>query len=118
MKLDGAWHGSTTTATAWSVAVARACRRPPRGPRRSACAGLEFGVNIPGTVGGAVRMNANAYGGELGQVLEWVEVCAPTGTERRAPEELGFEYRRSNLGPREVVARASFALERSEPREA
>ena len=32
--------------------------------------GLEFGINIPGTVGGAVRMNANAYGGELAEVLE------------------------------------------------
>ncbi len=32
--------------------------------------GIEFGVNIPGTVGGAVRMNANAYGGELAHVLE------------------------------------------------
>ena len=37
--------------------------------------GIEFGVNIPGTVGGAVRMNANAYGGELQRVLEWVDVC-------------------------------------------
>ena len=36
-------------------------------------AGLEFGVNIPGTVGGAVRMNANAYGGELGEVLDVVD---------------------------------------------
>ena len=36
--------------------------------------GIEFGVNIPGTVGGAVRMNANAYGGVLADVLEWVEV--------------------------------------------
>src|SRR6478735_12199824 len=36
--------------------------------------GLEFGVNIPGTTGGAVRMNANAYGGQLARVLEWVDV--------------------------------------------
>jgi UDP-N-acetylmuramate dehydrogenase len=92
--------------------------RLPQAAARAATlglAGLEFGVSIPGTVGGAVRMNANAYGGELGRVLEWVDVCAPTGTYRREPGELGFEYRRSNIGPREVVARASFALERSEP---
>jgi UDP-N-acetylmuramate dehydrogenase len=76
--------------------------------------GLEFGVNIPGTVGGAVRMNANAYGGELARVLEWVEVASASGTGRRAPERLGFSYRRSNLGPGEVVAGASFQLERSE----
>jgi UDP-N-acetylenolpyruvoylglucosamine reductase len=73
-------------------------------------AGLEFGVNIPGTVGGAVRMNANAYGGELGRVLEWVTVCTAEGSERRPPERLGLRYRDSDLGPGEVVARASFSL--------
>ena len=52
--------------------------------------GLEFGVNIPGTVGGAVKMNANAYGGELGKVLEWVDIATPHGHERRTPDELGF----------------------------
>jgi UDP-N-acetylmuramate dehydrogenase len=72
--------------------------------------GLEFGINIPGTVGGAVRMNANAYGGELGRVLEWVDVCTAGGAERRAPGDLGFSYRRSNLAPGEVVSRASFGL--------
>jgi UDP-N-acetylmuramate dehydrogenase len=76
--------------------------------------GIEFGVNIPGTVGGAVRMNANAYGGELARVLEWVDVVGPDGTERRAPDRLGFSYRRSNLAAGEVVAGASFALEHAE----
>jgi UDP-N-acetylenolpyruvoylglucosamine reductase len=73
--------------------------------------GLEFGVNIPGTVGGAVKMNANAYGGELARVLEWVDVCTPAGRERRDPGELGFAYRSSNLRAEEVVALASFRLE-------
>jgi UDP-N-acetylenolpyruvoylglucosamine reductase len=82
---------------------------------RAGLSGLEFGVNIPGTVGGAVKMNANAYGGDLARVLEWVEVVTPDGTERRAPDTLGFRYRRSNLGPREIVAGASFALEPAEP---
>jgi UDP-N-acetylmuramate dehydrogenase len=72
--------------------------------------GLEFGVNIPGTVGGAVKMNANAYGGELDRVLEWVDIATPAGPERRTPAQLGFEYRRSNLKPREIVSRASFGL--------
>jgi UDP-N-acetylmuramate dehydrogenase len=74
-------------------------------------AGLEFGVNIPGTVGGAVRMNANAYGGELQRVLEWVDVVSAAGTQRRRPADLGFAYRRSNLRAGEIVVRASFALE-------
>jgi UDP-N-acetylenolpyruvoylglucosamine reductase len=77
--------------------------------------GLEFGINIPGTAGGAVKMNANAYGGELGKVLEWVEVCTPAGRQRRAPRQLGFSYRRSNLGPDEIVSRASFRLRAGEP---
>ncbi|MFL5894724.1 MAG: UDP-N-acetylmuramate dehydrogenase [Thermoleophilaceae bacterium] len=84
---------------------------------RAGLSGLEFGVNIPGTVGGAVKMNANAYGGDLSRVLEWVEIATPAGSERRTPADLGFEYRRSNLGPREVVARASFGLEPADPSE-
>ena len=79
--------------------------------------GLEFGVNIPGTVGGAVKMNANAYGGQLGRVLEWVDICTPGGRDRRAPEQLGFTYRSSNLGSQEVVARASFQLAPGNPEE-
>jgi len=79
--------------------------------------GLEFGVNIPGTAGGAVRMNANAYGGQLARVLEWVDVCTAQGTDRRGPDALGFEYRRSNLKPGEIVARASFRLEPGDPDE-
>lgn len=77
--------------------------------------GLEFGVNIPGTVGGAVKMNANAYGGDLSRVLESVEVATPEGTERRVPDDLGFAYRSSNLGECEIVARAVFKLSPAAP---
>ncbi len=79
--------------------------------------GLEFGINIPGTVGGAVRMNANAYGGELARVLEWVDVCTASGVDRRRPDQLGFAYRRSALRPGEVVSRAAFGLTPAEPAE-
>jgi UDP-N-acetylenolpyruvoylglucosamine reductase len=78
--------------------------------------GLEFGVNIPGTVGGAVRMNANAYEGVLAKVLDWVDVVSAAGTDRRGPGQLGFQYRRSNLKPGEVVARASFQLRPADTR--
>jgi UDP-N-acetylenolpyruvoylglucosamine reductase len=77
--------------------------------------GLEFGINIPGTAGGAVKMNANAYGGQLAEALEWVEVCTAAGNERRATEALDFAYRSSNIGAAEVVARASFKLSPSDP---
>jgi len=78
-------------------------------------AGLEFGVNIPGTAGGAVKMNANAYGGQLAEVLEWIDICTAAGRERRAPEQLGFAYRSSNLAAGEVVSRASFRLRLDDP---
>jgi UDP-N-acetylmuramate dehydrogenase len=72
--------------------------------------GIEFGVNIPGSVGGALRMNANAYGGQLADTLEWAEIVTAEGSERRAAARLGFGYRHSNLAGSEVVARASFLL--------
>jgi UDP-N-acetylenolpyruvoylglucosamine reductase len=78
---------------------------------RAGLSGIEFGVNIPGTVGGAVRMNANAYGGELARVLEWAQIMSAEGSERRAPAQLGFGYRHSNLQAGEIVARASFRLQ-------
>jgi UDP-N-acetylenolpyruvoylglucosamine reductase len=82
---------------------------------RAGLAGIEFGVNIPGTVGGAVRMNANAYGGELARALEWVQIVTATGSERRAPKQLEFAYRSSNLAAGEIVARAGFSLQHSDP---
>ncbi len=82
---------------------------------RAGLSGIEFGVNIPGTLGGAVRMNANAYGGELGRALEWVEIATAGDLERRVPEQLGLGYRSSNLGPGEVVVRASLLLAEGDP---
>jgi len=78
---------------------------------REGLSGIEFGVNIPGTLGGAVRMNANAYDGRLADVLEWVEIAAASGIERREPAQLQFVYRGSSLERGEVVARAALRLE-------
>jgi UDP-N-acetylenolpyruvoylglucosamine reductase len=84
---------------------------------RAGLSGIEFGVNIPGTVGGAVRMNANANGGELARTLQRVDVATAAGVERREPADLDFGYRRSNLAAGEVVARASFLLDPASPEE-
>jgi UDP-N-acetylenolpyruvoylglucosamine reductase len=117
VKLDGAL--ATIERDGERLLCGGGARLPQASARaaREGLTGLEFGVNIPGTVGGAVKMNANAYGGDLGRVLEGVDVATAAGVERRRPEQLGFAYRRSNLGPREVVARASFALAPAEPAE-
>jgi UDP-N-acetylenolpyruvoylglucosamine reductase len=82
---------------------------------RHGLSGIEFGVNIPGTVGGAVRMNANAYGGQLASVLDWAEVAGASGFHRRLPDELGLVYRGSNLRAGEVVSRARFSLTAADP---
>jgi UDP-N-acetylmuramate dehydrogenase len=78
-------------------------------------AGIEFGVNIPGTAGGAVKMNANAYGGRLAEVLRWVDVFTASGRERRSPDSLDFGYRSSNLAADEVVSRVAFNLRPDDP---
>jgi UDP-N-acetylmuramate dehydrogenase len=76
--------------------------------------GLEFGTGIPGTVGGAVYMNAGAYGGETRDVLTWADVYKPEGerVERVPNEDLELSYRRSALHdhPDWVVLRAAYAL--------
>ncbi len=78
--------------------------------------GIEFGCAIPGTVGGAVRMNAGAYGGELRDVLVEALVVSADGVRRHGPDELEMRYRHSNVGPGEVVAVAMLRL-RPAPRE-
>ena len=80
--------------------------------------GLEFAHGIPGSVGGAVCMNAGAYGGEMRQVVESASVLFPDeGVKRLRREELSFSYRHSLLAerPDAVVLSAVFALSAGEP---
>ena len=79
--------------------------------RAAELGGLEFACAIPGTVGGAVWMNAGAYGGDIAGVLERALVVDARGAEWRTPAELGLEYRRSGLRSGEVVARAELRLD-------
>jgi UDP-N-acetylmuramate dehydrogenase len=72
----------------------------------SGLSGLEFLSGIPGTIGGAVAMNAGAYGGDTASVLDWVEIVAREGVTRRmAAAELAFAYRHSGLPEGAVVTR-------------
>jgi UDP-N-acetylmuramate dehydrogenase len=81
---------------------------------REGLGGLAFGVAIPGTVGGAVRMNAGAHGGEIRDVLESADVArmaADGVVERWDRDRLGFSYRHSALPPDAIVVRAHLRLQ-------
>lgn len=71
-------------------------------------AGLEFLAGIPGTIGGAIAMNAGAYGGDIAQVLDWAEIVTRTGDIVRLPAEaFAFSYRSAQgIPPEAIVVRA------------
>jgi UDP-N-acetylenolpyruvoylglucosamine reductase len=85
----------------------------PRAVQRAAShhlEGLEWGASIPGTVGGAVAMNAGAHAGELAEALGVAVVCDAAGRRVLGPEELAFGYRRSAVRPGQVVTLVRFDL--------
>jgi UDP-N-acetylmuramate dehydrogenase len=83
--------------------------------RAAGLGGLEFASAIPGTVGGAVWMNAGAYDAELSGILGRAYLATSNGTTWLSPEELGLRYRHSDLVHGQVVAAAELQLlERSE----
>ena len=80
-------------------------------------AGLEFAAGIPATVGGSVRMNAGAHGGQTGDQLVSATVAspaAPAGVEVPVAD-LGLAYRHSALPPRSVVVAARWDLTEDDP---
>ena len=78
--------------------------------------GLEFLSGIPGTVGGAVAMNAGAYGGDVAGCLDWVEVATRAGSIRRLlADQLGFAYRHASLPDGCVVTRARLKATPDQP---
>jgi UDP-N-acetylmuramate dehydrogenase len=105
------------------VQMARAATETQRG----GLTGLEFGLAIPGTVGGAVWANAGAHEADIAGVLESARVLAADGTETVVPAgELGLAYRDSRFkraealaavagGPRDVVIDATFGLAPADP---
>ncbi|MFC7064057.1 UDP-N-acetylmuramate dehydrogenase [Halobacillus seohaensis] len=74
--------------------------------------GLEFACGIPGTVGGALYMNAGAYGGEIKDVLDYAYVIDRHGKlVKRSASDLELDYRTSNIDKnKDIVIEATFSL--------
>jgi UDP-N-acetylmuramate dehydrogenase len=93
--------------------------RVAAGSCRAGLSGLEFAAGIPGTVGGAVVMNAGAYGGEMKQVVSRVRVLMPDGSLVWIPgDQMKFGYRTSCIPEcGGIVVAAEFELTDGDPAE-
>jgi UDP-N-acetylmuramate dehydrogenase len=86
-----------------------------RGVARKGYTGLEFAEGIPGSVGGALYMNAGAYGSEFEKVVDQVEGVTPQGQPTRLNRgEMNFSYRDSHLPPGTIVTRVRMHLHKAE----
>jgi len=105
---DGAVHVRAGAAVAYPV-LARRCAE-------AGLRGLEWAVGVPGSVGGAVRMNAGGHGSDTAASLVSAEVVDLRGAAAatRSAAELDLSYRRSSIGRAEVVTAATFSLARGD----
>ena len=79
--------------------------------REHSLSGIEFAIDIPGTVGGAIRGNAGAFGRSVGDISTRIRLLEGTELVDRTPAELGFAYRHSALKTNDhIVVEAEFAL--------
>jgi UDP-N-acetylmuramate dehydrogenase len=109
---DGAFEVRAGGAVAFPVLARTLAERGLRG--------LEWAVGVPGSVGGAVRMNAGGHGDEVARSLRVVEVLdlASGAASQRASAALDLAYRRSNLVASDVVTWAKFRVRRGDRDEA
>lgn len=83
---------------------------------KAGMAGLEFMVGVPGTVGGALRMNAGAYGREVRDVLVHAHAVDLYGhVHELKPEDFGFTYRHTKIHPEMIFMSASFHVQSDQP---
>jgi len=115
LRLDGALAAIEVTETGVIAGGGATLATVVRKVGDAGLAGFEFACAIPGTIGGAVRMNAGAYGRECKDVLVGVTICSATGIRRAHADELALTYRHSNLKPGEIVTQAELALAPGDP---
>jgi UDP-N-acetylmuramate dehydrogenase len=108
------WHDQGNDS--WvEVGAAHAVTQLVREAARRGYGGLEFAEGIPGTVGGALVMNAGAYGSEFEKVVDLVQGMNGEGTPIQfTREEMTFSYRDSHLPAGTVVTRLRLHLDREE----
>jgi UDP-N-acetylmuramate dehydrogenase len=106
VKLGGAFGGVQVEADGVVAGAAALDVAVAEHAARAGLSGLEFLCGIPGSIGGAVAMNAGAYGTETAEALDWAEVATPGGVQRLSASALRFAYRRAELPEDAVVVRA------------
>ena len=80
--------------------------------------GMEFASGIPGTLGGAIVMNAGAYGGEMKDIIEYVDILLDDGNVKRySNEEMNFGYRKSIVDEGKIVLSAGLRLSKGDKSE-
>jgi len=111
-------EGSRVEGTTYIAEAGLPMARAATETQKAGLTGLEFGLAIPGAVGGAVWANAGAHGSDVAAILESADVLLADGTEARLPAaELGLGYRESRFkhpspeGVAEIVLGARFRLE-------
>jgi len=78
---------------------------------RPGLSGLEWAAGIPGSVGGAIAMNAGAHGHSMGELVRWVDLVDPEGNEQRvAAERIAFDYRSTRFPSAGLVVAAGLVL--------
>ncbi len=118
IKLGAGFAGITAAGTEVHCGAADLDMNVATAAQKAGIAGLEFLSGIPGTIGGALRMNAGAYGTETKDVLVWAEAIDPQGTlHRLTPDDLGYAYRHSNLPADWVFVGACLRGTPGEPEE-
>jgi len=117
-------EGSRVTDERYTAEAGVQMARAATETQRAGLTGLEFGLAIPGTVGGAVWANAGAHDSEVAKVLESARVLDALGNEAIVPvAELGLGYRDSRFkhgdpaadAPRDLIVEATFRLAPTDP---